>query len=597
MNFLRNNKGFSLVEVVVGSAIFLVIALAAYGAYNSVFQLATLNQTKILAVQLANEQFEIARNMTYDDIGIINGIPAGTLEGTKVLQRGGIDFTVTTIVRNIDLTSDGTIGGDPNDLTPADNKLVQITISCDTCRDFKPFAVSGQIAPKNVEAVSTNGSLRIQVLNANGTGVPNASVRIEMNATTTPIIINDETNNDGILQIIDLPPATLAYEIYVSKQGFSSDQTYAPTPENPEPLKPHATVAAQSLTQISFIIDQVSSMTIKSVTPTCEAVPNLNFNMSGARLVGPEIPKYSENLSTNSVGVLDINDIEWDSYTIKSLDESYDISGVNPLNPINVNSDSHQEAQLIVVPRSPRSLLVTVKDSATNLPLSGALVRLYDGNGFDETKITGQGFLNQVDWSGGAGQEQLIDHLEYWSDDGGVETSLLPGDIVLKGIFDEYSPNGMLESSTFNTGTSSNFYSLFWNPGFQPPLAGENSTRLQFATSPSSTPSTWNFFGPDGTPSSYYTSPDSPINIVHNGDRYARYRVYLSTNTATVTPTVSDVSFTYTSGCVPPGQVIFSGISNGTYTLEVSKTDYVTNLNDDLIVENDWQEAQVILGP
>lgn len=593
---MKNIKAFTLIEVLIGTAVFVIIATAAYGAYASIFRLAALNQTKLLAVQLADERFEIARNMTYDDIGLQGGVPAGTLPPSVQIVRGGIPFTVDTVVRNIDLPSDGTIGGTPNDLTPADNKLVQITVGCATCHDFAPVVVTGQIAPKNVEAVSTNGSLRIQVFDASGVGVPNASVRVEY-ATTTPIVINDTTDNDGILQIIDLPPATHAYSITVTKNGYSSDRTHSSTPENPTPLKPLATVASQQLTQISFIIDKVSTLLIDSVTASCQTVPNFNLHLTGTRLIGPEVPKYSQDLTTGGTGSLILNQFEWGSYTLTVNDTAYDLAGINPLNPISINPDSSQSVELVVVPHNPKSLLVTVKDGASGLPLSDATVRLktFGGGDYDVVKTTGRGHLSQVDWSRGSGQAMFVDSSKYWSDDGGVDPTIVPGNLTLRKIFEDYAPNGMLESSTFDTGTTSNFYSLSWNPAIQLPATGVESVRMQLATSPSSTPDVWNFIGPDGTSGTYYTSPDSSINSIHNGNRYLRYRTLLSTATATATPIISNISFTYTSSCLPPGQVIFSGLSTGPYTLEVSKDGYTT-FTRDIYIEDPWYEVQVPLG-
>ena len=141
-------NGFTLVEVLVGSAIFLIIALAAYNAYVGLFKLINLSQYKVLAVSLANERFEIARNMPYEDVGIVNSIPNGEIPHTQTLVRGGVSFVVTTTVRNIDLPFDGTIGGSPNDISPADNKLVEVDVSCDGCNGMKPVTLTGQVAPK-----------------------------------------------------------------------------------------------------------------------------------------------------------------------------------------------------------------------------------------------------------------------------------------------------------------------------------------------------------------------------------------------------------------------------------------------------------------
>jgi hypothetical protein len=279
-----------------------------------------------------------------------------------------------------------------------------------------------------------------------------------------------------------------------------------------------------------------------------------------------------------------------------SLDGAYDLAGINPLNPIILNPAAAQSVQLIVVPKDPRSALITIKDSATLLPLSGASVTL-SGNGYNDVQLTGKGFINQTDWSGGAGQEEYVALGQYWADDGNVDVLTVSGDILLKDVFGSYNPSGMLESSIFNAGSPSNFNNLTWEPTDTPALAGIDSVKFQIATNATVTATTtWDFAGPDGTVATFYTTSDTPIYSGHNGDQFLRYRTYLSTATATVTPNVSDVAFTFTTSCTPPGQVIFTGLSAGTYDLTVSKSGYVT-VNQSISISSNWAEFTVTLAP
>ena len=145
----KMKKGFTLVEVLVGSAVFLTVAISAYGAYAGIFKLANLNQTRMLAVGLADEQFEMIRNMSYSNIGIMSGVPSGLLPASTTLTRGGVAFNVGYTVRDVDLPFDGVFGSSTNnDTAPADNKFVQISISCPLCQNFNTINVSGQVAPK-----------------------------------------------------------------------------------------------------------------------------------------------------------------------------------------------------------------------------------------------------------------------------------------------------------------------------------------------------------------------------------------------------------------------------------------------------------------
>ena len=581
----KRQNGFSLIEVVVGSALFLVIALAAYGAYTSLFQVVQLNQTKFLAIALADEQFEIIRNMPYSNVGLTTGIPQGTLPQTQTITRGSIPFTVTLTIRNVDLASS---------TYQASSKLVVVDIACSTCKNFTPVDLTGQVAPANLQSAGTGGALIVQVLDSSGNPVVGATVNMISTATST-IQDTDVTNNAGLLNIIGVPQGMNVYHVSVTKNGYSSDQTSPITPQNPTPSKPDATVLNQQATQVTLTIDKLSSLHITSVSPTCQNVGSFNFNMSGAKQTSPGVPLYNQNLTTNSSGILDLPNLTWDTYSITPMDSTHAITGITPLSPLVLNPGNAQNVQLVVVPKQLDALMITVVDNATLLPLSNATVHL-SASGVDQTLITGQGYMNQVDWSAGSGQSSFTNPSAYFVDDSNVDVST-PGNVVLKSAFGNYNPFGSLESSTFDTGSASNFYTLSWNPTSEPILAGANSLRLQLASNAIVTPTTtWNYVGPDGTGSSFYTVTNSPIAAVHNGNEYLRYKAFLQTAVSTTTPVMSGVSFTYTSSCTPPGQVLFSGLAAGTYNILVSRSGY-TSWSGTATVSSDWQNQVIQLGP
>ncbi len=592
-----SKSGFSLVELLVGVSVFLIVAMSTYEAFTTTFSLISASRSKIVAMDLANEQFEIARNMPYADVGIVAGIPAGEIPRVQTLVRSGYTFIVTTTVRNIDDPFDGTIGGEPNDLSPADNRLVEIQVDCPSCKNFVPVFVNTRVAPKNLETASTNGALFIQVLDASGQPVPDASVHVVNNQAIPAIVIDDTTNIGGMLQIVDAPPGVNAYEITVSKTGFTTDRTYTPgAAGNPNPVVPHATVVLQQVTQISFVIDRLSTIKASSVTQTCTPVPNIDFSLRGTRLIGtnPDVLKYDADHMTDDDGLKTISNLEWDTYSLLSNDGSFDLTGTSPIFPLNLIPNSVQDLQLTVAPKNPRSLLVIVKDNATELPLASSTVHLEgQGGGYDNTLITGRGFLGQTDWSSGGGQGTSTDPARYFSSQR-VENNDPAGEIKLNGSFGAYDEEGSLISSTYDTGSGSNFHQIFWQPIDQPPATGAGSVKLQIATNNDTT--TWNFLGPDGTAGSFYTSANQNIHPVHNGDQFLRYKIYLSTENTSFTPNISDISFTFTSACVPPGQVIFSGLGSGMYNLNVSKENYA-DFSGTVDMSGQWQQFEVFLSP
>ncbi|MEI6396514.1 MAG: prepilin-type N-terminal cleavage/methylation domain-containing protein [Candidatus Taylorbacteria bacterium] len=139
-----SRRGFSLIEVVVGSALFLVVAIAAYSAYTSLFQVARANQTKLLALALASEQLEIVRGMSYIDVGLVDGIPHGILSARQEVVRGGVPFTVALYIRDENAQSPFSTGG------TIVSKLVEVSVSCASCKNFTPIVLTGEVTPTSI---------------------------------------------------------------------------------------------------------------------------------------------------------------------------------------------------------------------------------------------------------------------------------------------------------------------------------------------------------------------------------------------------------------------------------------------------------------
>jgi hypothetical protein len=589
--------GFSAVESIIAVAIFVLFSLTLYGGFTRVLTALEFERYKSTAAQTANEQFELARNLSYADVGIEFGLPAGRLKATQQLVRNGMTLIATTTVRSIDDPFDGQLGSTTNDLSPADYKLVDVSITCLSCKRSTPLGFTSTIAPKGLETAGNNGALFVRAFDAGGLPVQGANVHI-VNASSS-LTIDDVTNAQGMLQIVDAPPGTNAYAISVTKAGYSLDQTYPlGSSTNPNPVKLPATVATQTVTAISFAIDKTSTLSVTSQTNSCAFVGNYDFSLRGSKLIGtsPDVYKYpTKNLVTDGSGALSVTSLEWDDYTMAPIDGTYDLAGSIPLSPFSLNPDTTQSLFLIVTPKDPNSVMVTVKDSATGNTVTDATTTLSRG-AYSETLFTGRGTQSQTDWSGGGGQMSAVDMTRYYDQDTNIETVGPAGELTLLSVFGAYVPSGVLTSSSFDTGASSNFRQLLWEPASQP---ASTTVRVQVATANTDTASTtWTYKGPDGTGGTYYDVSGQDISSAHNGDRYLRYKLYLDTASSTITPLVSDVSFTSTSSCVPAGQVYFGGLSSvgGSYSLNVTRDGYVP-YSGTVNANVPWQEVIVELVP
>ena len=595
---LKSSKGFTLIEILVSVAIFVMIMAGVYAVIMYVFKLTYVSRVRVLETQISNEYIEVIRNLPYENVGTVGGVPNGTWPAVTSTLRNSITFSVNTIIRNVDDSADGTIGGSPNDTSPADYKLVEVSVSCVSCSggQIEPQFLTARISPKGLESATQNGALFVKVYDASGVVIPEATVHITNSAVTPAIDLTDVTNANGDLQIIDIATSTESYNITVTKNGYTSDYTVAASVSNPNPVKPPATVISQTVTNISFSIDKISTVELSTISALCNPISSIVFNVAGSKIIGtnPSLYKYNHNITTNGSGAYTLSNLEWDTYTFNMSNGTYDVAGTIPTLPLFLFPNTTQNLSIILKTHTTNSLLVTVKDNGTKLPLTSATITL-SKTGVGETLVTGRGYLRQTDWSGGSGQEIYIDETKYLEQSGVVETNSPAGDLSLKKIGGKYQWSGDLISSTIDFGTASNFTNIVWEPLSQPPQTGVDALRFQIATTASSTPTSWDFLGPDGTDATYYSISDTNISSIHNGDRYLRYKVFLSTASQNSTPQLSEVAFSYTSGCTPPGQAFFSSLETGLYDMTIEIPGYQTVVTS--VDVSGRTQAEVLMNP
>jgi len=583
-------SGFGLIEVIIGIGLIVMLFGGIYLIYYSVLDITTNSEVRAAATAVLNREIEVVRNMPYDQVGTVGGVPSGVLSQTKtVTSTTGAVFELGTVIRNIDDPFDGTLGGTPNDTSPADYKLVDITLSCLTCAHFSPLELTARVAPKNLESAGQNGSLFITVLDA-GTGgvvkpVPDAVVHVT-NSSTVPVIdLTDLTDQNGILQLVGTPTSTHAYHITVTKAGYTTAQNYPSTSENPNPKPPYATVDEQTLTQTTFRIDGASTLAVQTSDARCTAVPGQPFAIQGTNLIGqsPDILKFSTSSTTSASGTAVFSNMEWDTYSL-TYTGTQDQVGTLPRSPMWLAASSTETFQFILAPADPKSLLITVKDADSGVPVASSTVRLTK-SGYDATHTTGRSTVTDTDWSGGG----------YAAADG-VSATAPVGSITMFATDGRYSTTttAWLVSNTIDLGSSSSSPTSFaWN-GAAPSQAGPQSVRFQIAANNDNV--TWSFVGSGGDAGSYFTAPTSSLAGLFGNVRYVRYKVFLTTADETVTPFVDDATIEFGGPCVPSGQVLFAGLASGTYAVDVLAPGYGEATSTVSVTQNQ-QQMEVNVAP
>ena len=601
MNWHKHSEGFTLIESLISIAIFVMLVSVIYQTFFLLYRNSITNWENTTISSLARQYLENARNIPYAQIGTIQGNPHGNLPDSanpSTTVVGNTTYQVYFEITYIDDGADGTIllGTDP---APDDYKQVKLSVKNTTTNQITNFVTN--IVPSGLENMTNGGALSLSVMDAFGQPVSGATINITNSVLNPSINLSRISDSNGKWVEVGLPDSANSYHITVTKSGYSNDQTYPISGSNPSPTKGDATISNGQVTQISFAIDKTSNLTFNTVNQTCTAISGVGLEIRGSKLIGtPNVFKYDNTFTSNSGGQVSLSNIEWDNYTPALTGNTYMIYGSSPIQQINLLPNTTQLFNLILGAKTANSLLVIVKDASTGNPIEGANVNLTNTSPIvNMSGITGGSLWSEQYWNGGSGQVDWSDPTRYFQDDGGINTTNVPLAMrLLNNNGHTLVTSGILDSSTFDTGSSSTTYTtLNWQPSSQDP-----ATTVKFQVATNNDDATWNFTGPNGTNGTYYTTPGTTISAVNNNNRYIRYRAYLSTTDTTKNPTITSVGINYVSGCFTPGQVIFPGLTAspqtsqtpGTYGVIVSMTGYSTKTISGLNIKG-YQTLQVLL--
>jgi type II secretory pathway pseudopilin PulG len=403
--WIKSGGGFTLIEVLVGAGLMLIVFSGIFGAYQLGIKVIAQSEARITATALANQKIEAIRNASYQNVGTALGVPPGIIPQEETVVRNGLDYNVRTAIVYIDDPYDGVA---PADSLPTDYKRAKVKV--EWTGGFQGSVVFiTDIAPKGVETSAGGGTLSLNVFNAEGVGVSQASVHIVNEGVIPAIDATYQTDNYGAFVLPGVPASVEGYRISVSKQGYSLERTYG-ADELDAPLKPHASVYEGQVTGISFAIDKTSSIYIETMGEASQGYPaigNVPFTLVGSKLVGQDngepVHKYSQAHATDGAGEITISGIEWDSYSffVSKQQTGLDLVGVEvppgtaAIQPVGLLPNTSVDARLALA--AEYSLLVAVKDQADSSPIFGAQVHLFNSAlEYDETRPSdesGQAFF------------------------------------------------------------------------------------------------------------------------------------------------------------------------------------------------------------
>jgi hypothetical protein len=275
MRFLKPSRGMSLVDVVVGTALMLVIFTALFGLLRASALVSSLAKSKAGATAMAESQMEYIRGLSYDSLGTAGGIPSGTIAQVATTTVSGSTYVVHTFIQYADDPADGLGSHDSNGLT---NDYKRIRVAVDYGPGYsRDVTVVSTMAPPSVETTTGGGTLTMQVVNAAGAGVPGATVALTNAAAG--VNLSAFTDDTGMLSFPGAPKAT-GYHVVVTKDGYSSAQTYDAVSPNRNPNPGNLTVSKNQTTTGTFAIDLLSTLALATYSPAATSTFTDLFNDS-----------------------------------------------------------------------------------------------------------------------------------------------------------------------------------------------------------------------------------------------------------------------------------------------------------------------------
>lgn len=406
-------KGFTLIDVLVGTALMLIVFLGVFAVYQLSLRVIAMSGAMVTATALANQKIEEIRNLTYREVRYV---PEGKILKTEASPDN--KYTITTTIIPISDCFDGP--RDPDipecvDVPLADScvndyKRVKVEVSW-SARVGGKMSLVTDVVPETLtqECEESKGILSVSVIDANYEQVVSPTIQIFYSETGA--FVDEQSPLDGEYDFSLYPEH---YKVKVTAFTYSQ-QTYGQGDEYcfdgqeitiAEPEKEHPLVKVDDVVDVGFQMDKLSSIKVQTMGTEVEGYPAIGgipFTIWQSKSIGNDsdgdpIYKYLYQGTTDGeTGEKLIPDLlEFDSYYFYYFSEScadYDLVETQPFQPVDLLPDESIIVKLILEPEN--SFLVTVLDISTHDPIFGASVHLSNLD-YDQRRPTdgsGQAFF------------------------------------------------------------------------------------------------------------------------------------------------------------------------------------------------------------
>jgi hypothetical protein len=255
--------GFSFVEMLIVVAVTVTVFGGLFLTLEHALKVVGVSRAKTSALSIANDRMEYFRSLPYDDVGTVSGIPPGVIPQLSTTTLNGIEFTERVLVEYVDDPADGMLTATTTDSNgiPADYKRIKIEVSWTRYGSTDNIAIVSNIVPRSIETTDGGGTVRINVIDDQSLPLSGAAVTLINNTTTTTISVTKYSDVTGTV-LFSGAPAASGYEVEVTKTGYSTDGTYAPSVANPNPTTAPFSVLEADISTLTFQIGALSDVDI-----------------------------------------------------------------------------------------------------------------------------------------------------------------------------------------------------------------------------------------------------------------------------------------------------------------------------------------------
>jgi hypothetical protein len=378
---LRGQKGTSLVEVLVAGLILVIGMIAISQLFTSGGARVGESEVRSVLTQVANQDIESIRALNYEDVGTINGDPAGTLAQDEDLTVSGV---AVHLHREIKYWTDASYSGP----YPANYRRVEVSVypSSDPSDTI--------VVTTNVAGGAQGGTIDVTVTDVTGKPVPDAQITISNthlvpNVNIMSSALNTDDNGNTFVPGLT-PDSTAAYVVTATKEGYSTAVS-----------SPSVVVDGSPYTVIDLTIDQLSNLNVSVVDAGGNPVTGMSMTITG-----PD--SYSQDFVSASIPV-SFNNIPYSTSTdpyIVTLLAGNGYSGQQQA--VTLNPNSTQNVVFTATPVTTTTVGVTtttgiigssslnlkVEQKGNNWPVAGARVSLSPGGQVLTTNSSGSVFFS-----------------------------------------------------------------------------------------------------------------------------------------------------------------------------------------------------------